>query len=127
MDLNEIEQHVLAYYIAGAAKELTIAPRYFPHGELILVIADKIEVAVRRFGRKVMARSKPAAATFLDTMIEREAFSTTRNDFGGTMHRFQADHYRAVLKEMQDASPIIQKAAAQGDPFWSETFQALTH
>ncbi|MEP7222104.1 MAG: hypothetical protein ABI673_05490 [Novosphingobium sp.] len=38
MSLSEIETHAIAYYTATAANDLSIAGRWYPHGEPILVI-----------------------------------------------------------------------------------------
>ncbi len=48
MSLSDLEQHILAYYVAGAAKDLTAAPRFYPFGELILIVEDKMQVATRK-------------------------------------------------------------------------------
>ena len=95
MSLSELEQHVFAYYVAGHANELNIATRWYPYGELVLVIEDTVTVAVRKFGRKPRASAKAVATAFLDHMIEKGAWATKQNEFGGQMHQFQADKYKA--------------------------------
>ena len=126
MSLSELEQHVLAYYVANGAKEFAMVGRFFPYGELKLVIADKIQVATRKFGRKATMVTPTVAAAFLDLMIERGAFSTKTNEFGGTMHQFQAKEYQELLKDRQASDPIIQKAQAGGADYWQESFAELT-
>ena len=126
MSLSELEQHVFAYYVAGHANELNIATRWYPYGELILVIADKVTVAVRKFGRKPRASAKAVATAFLDHMIEKGAWATKQNEFGGQMHQFQADKYKAELKALQASDPILQKAAAGGPDFWEKAFDEVT-
>ena len=106
MSLSELEQHVFAYYVAGHANELNIATRWYPYGELTLVIADKVTVAVRKFGRKPRASAKAVATAFLDHMIEKGAWATKQNEFGGQMHQFQADKYKAELKALQKRTGI---------------------
>ena len=124
MNLSELEQHVFAYYVANGAKEFSMVGRFFPYGELKLVIADKIQVAIRKFGRKASASANAVAAAFLDLLIERGAFSTKTNDYGGTMHQFQAKEYLDLLRE-QESNPILRQAAA--DPgFWETKFAELT-
>ena len=126
MDLNELEQNLLAFYVGGAARDLNIAPRWYPHGELILIVGDKIEVAARPFGRKVRAASKAAATTFVDRMIAQGAFTTQKNDFGGTMHQFQPAPYKQALANWGEADPILQQAQATGEGFWQDRFASLT-
>jgi hypothetical protein len=125
MSLTDREQHVLAYYLANGAQDFTMVGRFFPHGELVLVLQDKIQVANRKFGTKASMACPKAAAALLDTLIEKQAFSTTPNKFGGTMHQFQPDIYPKVLKELREANPIVQKAEAAGPDFWPEAFAAL--
>ena len=50
MNLSGLEQHVFAYYVANAAEQLNMVPRYWPYGELKLLVEDKVQVAVRKFG-----------------------------------------------------------------------------
>src|SRR5690606_7803129 len=69
MNLTDLEHHVLAYYVAGHANELNVATRWYPYGELVLIIEDKITVAVRKFGPKARGKAKPAAKAFVDHMI----------------------------------------------------------
>ena len=125
MSLADIEQAVFAYYLVSGAPDLTIAPRFYPYGELILIIDDKIQVATRKFGARVSRNTRSAATRFLDTMIAQEAFSTVKNEWGGTMHQFQGDAYKKTLKAFQDKDPIVQAAAAGGADFWQEHFAAL--
>ncbi len=125
MSLSELEQHVYAYYLSGDAAQFTAAPRFYPHGELVLVIADKIQVATRKFGRQATSKANSVAAVWLDELIAAGAYSTKQNDFGGTMHQFQGDVYRTFLKEKQDTDPLIVKAG--GDPeYWDRAFLSLS-
>ncbi len=123
LSLTPLEAHLLAYYVQGVASTLDISGRWYPHGELIMIIADKMQVATRKFGRKAGNATRGAAAAFVDHMIAAGAWSTKHNDFGGTMHQFQGDIYRATLKAMQAADPII---AAVGDG-WEAAFEELTN
>ncbi len=120
-NLSLLEAHVLAYYVQGVATTLDISGRFYPHGELVMIIADKMQVATRKFGRKAGNATRVAAA-FVDHMIETGAWTTKQNDFGGTMHQFQGDIYRATLKAMQASDPVI---ATVGDG-WEAAFEELT-
>jgi len=126
MSLTELEQTIYAYYVDGEASVFATAPRFYPHGELVLVLADKITVATRKFGFKVTGKAKNVAGVFLDELIAAGAYSSKTNDFGGTMHQFQGDVYKQFLKGRQDSDPIIAKAKAGGPDFWEQAFAALT-
>jgi hypothetical protein len=126
MSLSELEQHVFAYYVATAANDLNIATRWYPRGELLLIIEDKFQIAVRKFGMKARACAKSAATAFLDLMIEKGGWESKQNEYGGSMHQFQLDTFRKVLKDLQATNPIIQQAQAGGADFWSQKFAALT-
>ncbi len=126
MSLTDLEQHVYAYYVAGDAAQFSAAPRFYPYGELTLILADKIQVATRKFGRKATAKANSVAAALLDRLIAAGAYSTKTNDFGGSMHQFQADAYKAFLKQEQESDPIILKAKDGGPDYWDQAFSALT-
>jgi hypothetical protein len=125
-DLTPLEAHLLAFYAQGAARDFTAAPRFYPHGELVLIVEDKIQVAARRFGRKAVSGAKPVASAFVDHMIAAGAWSTKANDFGGTMHQFQDAAYKAALAGIAAADPIIAAATTADPDFWETTFTRLT-
>lgn len=126
MSLTKIEQTLFSHYAANGAKDLNISGRFYPYGELILIIEDKVKVGARKFGFKVTSKAKVAGTAFLDHMIAKGAWSTTQNDFGGTMHQFQGDAFKAALADLQANDPVIQEAAAGSDTFWADRFAALT-
>jgi hypothetical protein len=126
MSLSELEQNISAYFLAGPAGDINIAGRWFPYNEVLLIIDDKFQMAVRKFGPKARGATKAAATAFVDHMIEKGAWETKHNDFGGTMHQFHADTFRKELKELQASNPIIQAAQGAGPDFWTEKFAALT-
>lgn len=125
MSLSQLEQHIFAYFVAEQAADFNIVNRFFPYGELVLVWDDKFTTAVRKFGLNVRKKTKPAAVALLDLLIERGGYSTKTNDFGGTMHAFQADEYRKIIQDLQATDPIIAKARAEGPDFWKDAFAVL--
>ncbi|MEO6091843.1 MAG: hypothetical protein ABIT04_06190 [Novosphingobium sp.] len=126
MSLSEIEQTAFAYYVAVPANDVNIAGRYFPYKELALILEDKFSMATRKFGPKARATATTASKAFLDTMLEQGAWSTKPNEFGGEMHQFQPDVYRAALRELQASDPIVRASQGQGPEFWVDKFAALT-
>lgn len=117
---------ISAYFLAGPANDINIAGRWYPYNEVLLIIDDKYQMAVRKFGPKARGATKQVAKTFIDHMIDKGAWETKHNDFGGTMHQFNTDVFRKELKGLQAADPIVQEAQDAGPDFWTEKFAALT-
>ena len=124
MSLSQTEQLVFAYYLANGAQDFAMVGRFWPYGELVMVLEDKIRVATRKYGAKAGAAAPAVARAFLDLIIAREGFSTTKNKFGGSMHQYQPDTYPKLVKALQEADPIVQKAEAAGPGFWDDAFGA---
>ncbi|MFS0849471.1 hypothetical protein AB3M93_08385 [Novosphingobium panipatense] len=123
--MTAIIDHMIAYYVAGPANDLDIATRWYPYGELGLIMEDKFSIASRKFGPKVRKHAKEAGKTFLDTMIAKGAWETKENEYGGRMHQFQSGTFKDALREQQEKDPIIQKAKA--DPgYWDKAFADLS-
>lgn len=126
MNLTPLEHAVFAYFVAEHADTFNLANRYYPYGELVLVWEDKINVATRKFGARARSKAKVASTAFLDLLIEKGGYISKTNDFGGTMHAFQLDEYRTILKELKESDPIILKAKEGGPDFWADHFAELT-
>jgi hypothetical protein len=126
MSLDPIQHAVFAYYVSGQANELNIAPRWYPYGELVLIVEDKISVAVRKFGMKARGSAKTVSKHLLDLMIEKGGWTTKHNEYGGSMHQFQPDVFKATLREVQASDPLIVEAQGKGLEFWTGKFEALT-
>ena len=125
-DLNDLEQHIFAYFVADHAADFAIANRFYPYGDLVLIWDDKFKVATRKFGLKVKMKTQTAANALLDLLIEKGGYSTKHNDHGGSMHSFQLDEYRQIIKDEKASNAIIQKAQAEGPDFWKTAFAELT-
>ena len=125
MSDDSLIDHMVAYFVAGPANDFTVATRWYPYGELVLIIEDKFSVATRKFGPKVRGKAKVAGTAFLDAMIAKGVWETKANDFGGQMHQFQADKFRAAITEQQESDPIIARAKAEGPEFWEKAFAGL--
>ncbi|PEQ11120.1 hypothetical protein B2G71_18960 [Novosphingobium sp. PC22D] len=123
--MSELTDLVYAYYVAGPAADLSVAPRFYPHGELVLIFEDKVSISVRKFGTKARGCAKEAGARFIDAMIEKGAWSTKQNEFGGSMHAFQADRFRTALAELQAEDENVQRAKAEGPEYWEKAFSGL--
>jgi hypothetical protein len=126
MSLSDLEQTIQAYFLAGPANDINIAGRWYPYKEVLLIIDDKYQQAVRKFGMKARKATMPAAKAFVDHMIDKGGWATKQNDFGGTMHQLQLDAFRSELKAMQEADPIVQESKGAGPDFWTAKFAAAT-
>lgn len=125
-NLSDMEHQVLAYFVAEHAADFTMADRFYPYGELTMIWEDKVNIAARKFGPAVRAKAKPVATALVDLLIERGAYSTKKNDFGGTMHNFKPDVFRQVVKDIKESDPVIQRSREAGAEFWIETFAGHT-
>ena len=125
--MNELQSHVLAYYLAHSAKDFAMVGRWFPYGELELILADKVKVDVRAFGKPAQDSAKPAATFYLDHMIAAGGFSSKVQKFGGTMHQYDAEPFRAALDKLKAANPVLAKAEAGAPAFWQSAFASLTN
>jgi hypothetical protein len=126
MSLTPLEQAALSYFLGGPANDLNIATRWYPRTEVVNNLVDKFQIALRKFGFKAKGAAKGAATLFVEQMIEKGAWSTKANEFGGTMHQFQLETYRTELAALQAADPLVAEAAAGGETFWADKFAALT-
>ena len=125
MDLSPAEQLVFSYFVANNAQDFNMVGRWWPYGELVLVVEDKIRIATRKFGFKADLASAKAARAFLDLLIERGAFSSKESSLGGIMHQYQTEAYKSLIAELQAGDPLIQKAGAEGPDVWKDAFAAL--
>jgi hypothetical protein len=119
MALNPLEQHVLAYYLNHSAREFSMTGRWFPYSELDFILADKIRVDVRQFGKAAQDAAGPVAKFYLDHMIAAGGFETKAQKFGGTMHQYDAEPFRAALEALKAS------AASGDDAYWQTTFAEL--
>ena len=126
MSLTDLEQAAFSHFVATAANDINIAGRWFPRSDLDLIIEDKFQIAMRKFGPKARGATKRAAAAFVEHMIAKGGWATKPNDYGGAMHQFQLDAFRAELKALQAADPLVQAGAGAGPEFWADKFAALT-
>ena len=125
MQLNDVQAHLFAFFLADAAQSFTMAERFFPYGEVVSILSDKVTVAARPFDRKVRGEADAVATAFLNEMIARGGFSSVDQRFGSTMHQYQAGAYSTGVQALKAENPIIAKAEAAGPAFWDEAFAAL--
>jgi hypothetical protein len=122
--LTPLEDHILAYYLFNGADALNMDPRWWPPIELSSIIEDKVRFAVSRFDVNSRVAVDNVARAFLETLIERGAFSTSESNYG-PMYQFQRPAFRAWLTEAREANPIIARASMEGPDFWQRTFDSL--
>ncbi|TGD76120.1 hypothetical protein E4634_00805 [Mangrovimicrobium sediminis] len=124
-ELSELDRHVFAYFISHAAQTLNIDGRFYPYGELVMAIRNKLQLNTSKFGKGVTSRVDPVSRYFLDLLIERGALSDIPQKIGNNMHQFQADAYRNLLRELETSDEIIRAADGKGDDYWRELFTRL--
>ncbi len=125
MNLTPLQAHVFAYFLTHGARDFSMVGRWWPHAELALVMADKIRISVRPFGKAAQDAAKPVAEALSEHMLARGGFSTKAQKFGGTMHQFQPDAFKAALDALEADDAVLKAAAAGGDDFWQTAFAGL--
>lgn len=126
MTLPPLQAHVLAYYLDHSAKEFSMTGRWFPYSELEFILADKIRVDVRQFGKAAQDSAAAVAKAYLDHMIAAGGFENKAQKFGGSMHQYDAEGFRAALSAMQSNDPVLAAARSGGADFWQNAFASLT-
>ncbi len=126
MNLTPLQAHVLAYYLDHSAKEFSMTGRWFPFSELEFILADKITVDVRQFGKAAQEAAKPVAKAYLDHMIASGGFENKTQKFGGSMHQFEPEGFRAALAALQAESAVLAAASAGGADYWQTSFAELS-
>jgi len=125
MSLSPLQDAIVAYFIAGPANDINIATRWYPRGELLLIVDDKFQMAVRKFGIRVRGATKPAADAFLQAMIDKGGWETKPQEYA-SMHQFNQAAFKAALKDMKASNPLVAEAANGGEDFWKDQFASLT-
>ena len=126
-NLTPLQSHVLAYFLSHGGRDFSMVGRWWPHAELALVMGDKIRIAVRPFGKAAQDAAAPVAEALSEHMLSQGGFSTKAQKFGGTMHQFQPEEFRAGLDAIEADNTVLKQAAAGGADFWETTFAELTN
>ena len=124
MSLNELEDHIFAFYLAHGGLELNLSERFCSYRELNLLVGDKVRFAMRRFGGDVTVACENVAGAFVDLLIQQEALSKTENSLG-IAYRSDPRTLRAFVKDLHDSNPIVQKAQNGGPDFWQYAFDIV--
>ena len=123
-DITPLESHVLAYWLTHGASDFAMVGRWWPRGELTMMVSDKIRQAVRSFGAAAQGAASAVGEAYLGHMIEHGGFANKDQKFGGTMHQYQADGYRAALAALQADNAILKDTEGKGADFWAAAFAA---
>jgi hypothetical protein len=124
-NLTPLQAHVLAYFLSHGGRDFSMVGRWWPHAELALVMGDKMRIAVRPFGKAAQDAATPVAEALSEHMLARGGFSTKEQKFGGTMHQFQPEEFRAALDAIEAESAVLKLAATGGATFWEQAFAGL--
>ena len=126
MNLPPLQSHVLAYFLSHGARDFSMVGRWWPHAELALVMGDKIRIAVRPFGKAAQDAAAPVAEALSEHMLSQGGFSTKAQKFGGSMHQFEPEGFRAALAALQAESAVLAAASVGGADFWQTSFAGLS-
>jgi hypothetical protein len=124
MTLNDTEQLVLAYFLAEDASKMYVDARFFLYEDFVRMFDDRIYYKIQELPHAPGGRHKALATQLVDRMIETGALSTRKDKFGGVMHQFQPDAYRALVAELAENTPLVAEARAAGPGFWDARFAA---
>jgi len=127
MKLTELEEYVMAYFLSVDALSVSVDGRYFRREDFVRVFEDRIFYATQQFGRKIAGRHSNIAVPLVDRLIERDALSTSTDQWSVTWHRFDTSKYRAVVKELIQSNTLCQRSKDAGPQFWEEAFAALSN
>ncbi len=125
MNLNNLEQHVLAYFLAVEASKANVDGRYFRREGFVKIFDDMISFSVERFGGRVATRQSNVATGLVDALIEDNGFVTSHDQYSGTSYQFDRARYRAAISRLQAADAICKQAEASGPEFWVRAFETL--
>lgn len=123
--MTELDQHILAYFIAKNADEFQMDPRWWPSIELGSIMEDKVRFGVSRFWLVGRPPVEAAARNLLETLIARGAFAKKDGEYG-SMYQFQRAPYREWLTEARANNPIVKQMATADEDEWEATFDRLT-
>jgi hypothetical protein len=126
MNLTELEEYVLAYFLSVDALSASVDGRYYLRGDFVRVFEDRIFYATQQFGSKIAGRHSNIVSPFVDRLIESKALSTSVDQFSVAWHNLDNSKYRAVVKEMTQSNAICQRAKNAGPQYWERTFASLS-
>jgi hypothetical protein len=126
MHLTELEEHVLAWFLAGDALNVTVDGRFYGRGDFVRIFEDRIFYATQLFGGRVAARHPNIANYLVDKLIEAQALSTTIDRLSGTSHKFDNARYRTCINDLIRSNSICQRSQGAGPDFWEQAFAAAT-
>ncbi len=64
---------------------------------------------------------------YLAHMIDNGGFANKDQKFGGTMHQYQPDGYKAALAALMAGDAVLAQAGDGGADFWQAAFAALSN
>lgn len=125
MNLTELEQHVLAYFLATDALSGGIDERFYKRHEFVKIFEDRIFHATPDFGGVVQGRPTNVATYLVDELIKQGALSTVNDEYSGESHKFNRSKYKEFIKQLIESNTLCERARQAGPQFWPEAFAAL--
>jgi hypothetical protein len=126
MNLTELDEYVLAYFLSGEALHFHVDGRFQRREDFAQMLEGAFFFATKKFGHGVAGRSSNVVSNLLDELIAVKALSSVTDKWTGVSHQFNGDGYKVFIKNQIDTNSICQRAQQGGPQFWEETFATLT-
>ena len=121
----ELEEYGFAWFLSAEALNISIDGRWHRRDDFVRMFADRLYFANQTFARQLGGRHLQIAARFVDTLIQKQAMTTSVDQWSVTMHNVDSSRYKAVVRDLIDSNTICQHAQSAGPGFWEERFAAM--
>ena len=92
----ELDEYALAWFLSVEALNVSIDGRFQRREDLVRMFADRLFFANQRFARKLGGRHTNIPSRFVDTLLEKNAMSTSIDQWSVTLHSFRVGEQRRV-------------------------------
>ena len=123
----ELDEYALAWFLSVEALNFSIDGRFQRREDLVRMFADRLFFANQRFARKLGGRHTNIASRLVDTLLQKNAMSTSIDQWSVTLHSFDNTRYRAVVKDLIESNAICQCSKNAGPRFWEEAFESVSN
>jgi hypothetical protein len=124
MKPNELDDHVLCYFLLNGAASVNIDGRFRRREEFIQTFEDAVFYSVLKFQGVVAGRHPDLCAKFVQQLIDANCLAASHDKWSGTSYQFDAARYRAFIKDQIQGHAVCRQALEQGPQFWDEVFRA---
>ena len=125
MNLSNLEEHILAYFLLFDAKNVSIDGRFFLRDEFVRIFERQIFFTILRFGDDIAGRSRHVANALVDHLIESKALSTVQGESSRTSHQLDSVLYKSTLANLIATNSLVTKYKELDPGSWDGIFSAL--